>query len=292
MQTRRIWAILSVLLVLAMLAAGGCGKQPADRGKADRLIVNVIDIGQGDAILIRSPGQVTLVDTGDVPTRDRLVNFIKHQGVTAIDNLIITHPHGDHIGGAAAVLEHFPVKHVYDSGQLATSPLYRSYLELIRKKNIPFTVLAAGRQLDIGGGAVLNIFAPVTPFISGTDSDLNNNSIVAKLTFGDFSMLLPGDAEQEEEARVLEKFGGELKSLVLKSGHHGSKTSSSVPFLKAVKPDAVVISEGAGNEYHHPHPSTLKKYQEMGLKVYRTDKDGTVTITSDGKTYAITKEKE
>ncbi|MDR3589955.1 MAG: ComEC/Rec2 family competence protein [Negativicutes bacterium] len=293
MSIRRKWAVtVFILLAMAVLTAVvGCGKTPADRGKADQLVVSVINIGQGDAILIRSPGQVTLVDTGDVPARDRLIGYLKKQGITTVDNLIITHPHGDHLGGGAAVLEHFTVNRIYDSGQPSTSVLFRNYLTMIQKKNIPFAVLTAGQTLDIGGGATLSIFGPDTPFISGTESDLNNNSIVAKLTFGNFSMLLPGDAELEAEQRILGRFGGELKSTVLKSGHHGSRTSSSLPFLKAVNPEAVIISAGAGNEYHHPHPSTLQKYSDLKLQVYRTDRDGTVTVTSDGKSYTITKEK-
>lgn len=292
MSIRRKWAVtVSILLALALLAgAFGCGRT-ADRGKADSLVVSIIDVGQGDAILIRSPGQVTLVDTGDVPTRGRLIGYIRKQGITVIDNLIITHPHSDHIGGAAAVLENFTVKRVYDSGQSSTSLLYRNYLTMIQKRNIPFAVVTAGQRLDISGGATLNVFGPDTPFISGTESDLNNNSIFMKLTFGDFSMLLPGDAELEAEQRVLGRFGGELKSTVLKSGHHGSRTSSSLSFLKAVNPEVVIISAGVSNEYHHPHPSTMQKYNEFRLQVYRTDRDGTVIVTSDGKNYTITKEK-
>jgi competence protein ComEC len=293
MLIRRKWAVaISILLALTlMVVISGCGKTPENPGKIDHLVVDVMNIGQGDAILIRSAGQVTLVDTGDVPARDRLVSFIKKQGITVIDILILTHPHADHIGGAAAILDNFTVKKVYDSGQITTSPLYRNYLTTIQKKNIPFAVLTAGQRLDIGGGATLSVFAPDSPFISGTESDLNNNSVVTKLSFGDFSMLLAGDAELEEENRILGRFGNELKSQVLKSGHHGSRTSSSLPFLKAVNPEAVIISAGVSNEYHHPHPSTMKKYESLGLKVYRTDRDGTVTVTSDGKTYTISKEK-
>ncbi|MDR3566050.1 MAG: ComEC/Rec2 family competence protein [Negativicutes bacterium] len=294
MVFRRKWVALAAVLVslAVLLGSFGCGKQQPEPVKTQNLVVNVIDIGQGDAILIRSPEQVTLIDTGDVATRDRLVSFLKKQGITVVDNLIITHPHSDHLGGAAAVLEQFAVKHIYDSGQTTTSALYRNYLSLIQKKNIPFTVLAAGSRLDIGGGAVLSIFGPESPFITGSDSDLNNNSVVAKLTYGSFAMLLPGDAELEAEGRLLKRFGGELKSQVLKSGHHGSHTSSSLPFLKAVSPEVVIVSDGLNNEYHHPHPSTLRKYGDLGIKVYRTDSDGTVTVVSDGKTYTVTKERQ
>lgn len=290
---KRKWATwVAAILVAAMLA--GCGTPTTERAKPDKnLIVNVIDVGQGDAILIQAPGgPVTLIDTGDVPARDKLVKYIKAQGISTIDHFIITHPHADHLGGAAAVLEAFTVKQAYNNGQTATTALFRNYLLALQKKNVPLTVLAAGGQVDIGRGAVLKVLAPDSPPISGTESDANNNSIVVKLVYGSFAMLLTGDAEQESEARMLRKFAADLKSQVLKSPHHGSRTSSSPAFLKAAAPEAVLISLGANNEYHHPHPSTLKKYEGLKLKVYRTDTDGTITVTSDGQTYNIAKEKK
>lgn len=290
MQIRRRW-IAAVALVLAavMAAAAGCGIQPTDRAKVDNLVVNVIDVGQGDAILIRTPGRVTLIDTGDTPARDKLVAYIKKQGVTTIDNLVITHAHADHIGGAAAVMDNFAVKHIYDSGQPATSALYRSYLSQIKKKNTPFTVVAAGQEIDIGGG-IMQVLNPQAQPIAGTQSDINNNSIVLRLVYGQFTMLLAGDAEREAETAIVKK-GGDIRSQVLKSGHHGSRTSSSAAFLKAVVPEAAIISVGAGNDYHHPHPSLLKRYADNIIKVWRTDTDGTVTVTSDGKKYTMAKEK-
>lgn len=281
--------LLALAALIVLVFAAGCGKVPAISTQG--LVVNVIDIGQGDAILIRVGGQTTLVDTGDVPARERLVAFLKNQGVTVIDNLIITHPHSDHIGGAEAVFGNFSVKRVYDGGATTTTAIYRNYLSTIKKKNIAYEKVAAPSQLDIGGGAVLKIFGPdKTPF-AGTESDLNNNSVVSKLVYGEFAMLLTGDAEKEAEGKILSSYGSELKSAVLKAGHHGSSTSSTEAFLKAVNPAAVIISVGANNEYHHPHPSTIKKYNNMQLKVFKTSTDGTVTVTSDGKTYNISKEK-
>jgi competence protein ComEC len=255
------------------------------------LTVKVLDVGQGDAILIRTKEQVALIDTGDIPARDKLVSLLKSQGISTIDKLIITHPHADHIGGAAVVFDNFTVKQVYDSGQKTTSNVYRQYLTQIQKKKIPFTVVSAGEKIDLGSNVVLNVLAPEQPFISGSEPDLNNNSIVAKLIYGNFSMMLTGDAERESEDRMLKKGAAALKSTLLKSGHHGSRTSSSMPFLQAVSPEAALISLGANNEYHHPHPSTLKKYDERKIKVYRTDTAGTLTVTTDGKTYEITKER-
>lgn len=290
-QRNSLMLAVAVLLILVLVTMAGCGKTTVDRVKVDKLTVNVIDVGQGDAIMIRTPaGQVTLVDTGDVPAREKLVAYIKSQGITTIDTLIITHPHADHLGGAAAVLENFTVKRIFDSGQVTTSSLYRQYLSLVQKKNIPFALAGAGKEIDIGG-ATLKVLSPPTPFIAGGEGELNNNSIVAKLVYGNFAMLLSGDAEQEAEAIMVKASNGGLKSQVLKSGHHGSRTSSSAAFLKAVGPEAAVISLGAGNEYHHPHPSTMRRYADNKIRVYRTDADGTVTVTSDGKTYSISKEK-
>lgn len=285
---------LSILLiVIAMLITAACSKEngkPVSQGQVNSpLVVKVLDIGQGDAILIRTAGQTVLVDTGDIGTRDKLVGYIKKEGITTIDKVIITHPHADHLGGMPGIIENFKVSQIYDSGQTATTALYRKYLSLVQSKKIPFAVLTAGTEIVISSDVKLKIFAPEKPLIG--DSDLNNNSIVAKLMYNEFSMLLTGDAEKESEERMLKTYKAELKSSILKAGHHGSNTSSSLPFLKAVAPEAAIISLGANNDYHHPHPSILKRYGEAKIKVYRTDTDGTVTVSSDGKTYTITKEK-
>lgn len=292
-----LWLIAALLIVMTVIFAG-CGKsdtKSAQQGgqvlpshQPSPLTVKVLDVGQGDAILIQTSGQTVLVDTGDISTRDKLVAYIKKAGITTIDKVIITHPHADHLGGMIGILENFKVGQVYDSGQIGTTALYRQYLAIINKKNIPFTIVTPGTEVIIENDIKLKIFAPGKPFI--TESEINNNSIVAKLVFNQFSMLMTGDAEKESEARMLKNYAGDLKSNILKAGHHGSNTSSSSEFLKAVGPEAVVISLGANNDYHHPHPSTLKKYAEAKLKVYRTDLDGTVKITSDGKTYTIAKE--
>lgn len=294
------WLVI-VVTVFSLAFMAGCGGmntnvQPeasmaAGAAAGAPLTVKVLDVGQGDAILIRSKEQVTLIDTGDVPARDKLVSMLKSQGIDTIDKLIITHPHADHLGGAAALFDNFTIKQIYDSGQKHTSNLYKQYLTRIQKNKIPFTVVAAGMTIDLGNETILKVLAPEKPFFKGTDSDLNNNSIVVKLIYRDFSMMLTGDAEQEAEARLLANDAAGLKSTVLKSGHHGSKTSSSAPFLQAVSPEAALISAGLNNEYHHPHPSVLKKYSGQKIKVYRTDLDGTLTVITDGKTYTITKER-
>lgn len=288
---RTLAAILAVIVAVSIVGCGGLGQPGMQNRPVAPLTVKVLDIGQGDAILIRTPEQIVLVDTGDTPTKEKLVSYIKAEGISVIDKLILTHPHADHIGGVQAVMDNFTVKQIYDSGQTATSNLYKQYLLTVQKKKIPFALLEAGAELEVGGGITLKVFAPEKPFIGGSESDLNNNSIVMKLTYGGFSMLLTGDAEKESEERMVRRFAGELNSTVLKAGHHGSSSSSSPAFIKAVSPEAAVISLGANNEYHHPHPSVLKRYEQHKIKVYRTDTQGTVTISSNGVTYTISKEK-
>jgi len=291
----RAIVLFMVLMSVLAVTVGCSSKNGASSGnqpmKDAPLMIKVLDVGQGDAILIRGNGQVVLIDTGDVPTRDKLAACLKAEGITTIDKLVITHPHADHLGGFAVLADQFAIKQIYDSGQTTTTALYRQYLSAVQKKKIPFSVVAAGEQIDLGAGILLKVLAPGKPLLTGTDSDLNNNSIVLRLTFGKFSMLFAGDAGQPEEEQILRKYSREIKSTVLKSGHHGSRTSSSQAFLDAVAPEAAMISAGVNNDYHHPHPSTLKKYEKQKLAVFRTDLNGTVTIASNGETYSVNKEK-
>lgn len=291
-----------IALAMSLFVFAGCGIAPISPETATTqaagltsqagLTVKVLDIGQGDAILIKSPAQTVLVDAGDVGTRDKLVSYIKKEGIRTLDKVIITHGHADHLGGMSALLDTVSIKQIYDSGVTTTTNLYRQYLTTVKKKNIPFTVVTAGDRIDIGGGAVLKILAPAKPYIKqGANPDLNNNSIVAKLIYGNFTMLLTGDAEQESEQQMLQRSREELNSLVLKGGHHGSRTSSRPAFLKAVGAQAVVISVGVNNDYGHPHEAVLRRYATANMKVYRTDQHGTITITSNGKSYKIAKEK-
>ena len=290
---------LGIIIVSAMLLFAGCANKASGTAEADNkgavqqssnLTIKVLDVGQGDAILIRHQNQTLLVDTGDIPTRGKLVGYLKKEGITTLDKVIITHPHADHLGGMPGILDAFKVGQIYSTDQTATTALYKQFLTTVKKKSIPFKTVTAGEEIPLTADCSLKILAPQKPYI--TESEMNNSSIVAKLTYGKFSMLLTGDAETESEDRMVKNYRSDLKSTVLKSGHHGSNTSSSPAFLKAVAPETVVISLGADNEYHHPHPSTLKKYTQAKLNIYRTDTDGTVTITSDGSSYKVEKEKK
>lgn len=285
-----------LLCLLFSISIAGCsvtqqGIQTQGQRQQGNLEIKMLDIGQGDAILIRTPEQTVLMDTGDVDQRDQLVQLLKREGVSSIDKLIISHPHADHLGGAMGVLTNFTVKNVYDNGQPTTTATYRKYIKKVTDQKIAYQQLLEGQNLDFGGGVHFEVFSPTKKEVQ-SETDLNMNSIVGRLTYGSFSMLFTGDCETEREKAIVKRYSNQLKSLVLKSPHHGSKTSSNSAFLKAVSPEAVFISCGKGNDYGHPHEPVMKRYKKLGLQIYRTDQDGTLTIVSDGNSYNIKKEKE
>lgn len=292
--------IVVVMMAVSLIMAVGCSNaanksKSADPSKTVATKINtpvtikMLNIGQGDSILIKTAEQVILIDTGDVDMRDKLVELLKKENVNVIDKLIITHPHADHLGGAYAVLKEFTVKQVYDNGQTTTNATYRTYMKLITSKKIPYKQLLDTENLNFGSGVSFQVFSPTADEIKA-GGDLNSNSIVGKLVYNKFSMLFTGDCEADRERMILAKYGSQLKSTILKSPHHGSKTSSNRDYLKAISPEAVLISCGVNNDYKHPHDVTMNKYNDLKMKIYRTDKDGSITIETDGDSYQIQKE--
>ncbi len=294
---RRLW--LPLLLALVLLT--GCGRLFGAPGPAPQdlppLTVKVLDVGQGEAILIRTPTQTVLLDTGDMNERQRLRQALEREGVRTIDKLILSHPHRDHLGGAEEVFRRCRVREVFDNGQITSSRLYRNYLKTIRQKEIPYRTLRDGDVLDLGGGAALQIMSPTEAMIKESETpegkrNMNRNSLMGRLTLGGFAMMLTADAGEEAEAGLLGRYRPEsLRCQVLKAGHHGSKTASSLGFLRALQPEAAVISCGPANEYHLPHPSIRARYGEQRIDFYRTDRNGTVTVITDGRTYQILPER-
>ena len=246
--------------------------------------VHFIDVGQGDSIYIRTPSQDILIDAGE--RGDTVVDYLKGQNVDDLELVIGTHPHSDHIGGLVDVLEEIPTEEVVDPGVVTTSKTYEDYLTLIDARDITFTEGRAGMKRTFEDGTVLEIFSPASP----DEDDLNEASVVAKLTYGKISFLFTGDAGTKSEKEML-KSGYPLKSTVWKAGHHGSSTSTSDDFLEAVSPEAAVIPCGAGNSYGHPHKETLEKLEAADIDIYRTDIMGTIVAETDGKTYEITTER-
>ena len=305
-MAKKYTKILLVLLALLAFLVAGCGapKNADSSGSAAKstssaqaakgnLTIQMLNVGQGDAILVKTAEQTVLIDTSDVDERDKLQNELQKAGVQKIDKVILTHPHADHIGGMDVLLDgNYQVGAIYDNGMPSTSKLYLGYMKKAKAKNIPHQGLKEGDTLDLGGGVKFEVLSPTASLVKqgqakGYKHNPNNESVVGRLVFGQFTMLFTGDAEKETEASILQAHSKDVKSLVLKAPHHGSHSSSTPEYLKAVQPEVCLISCGAGNDYGHPHKETLAAYQKIKAKVFETDKNGTITITTDGKTYDV-----
>lgn len=305
----KAFSCLAALCLALMVLLGGCststtqgsGTQRAsaatvtDSDKA--LHVSMLNVGQADATLIQYKGKNMLIDTGDVDSRDALVKQLKDKKVKTLDVVLITHPHGDHLGGMAALFKAFQIKQIYDNGQAANTAMYKNYLKNIKTKNIAYKALKKGDTITLGDDVKFAVLSPGKPFTKEntqgvSESGLtNDNSIVCKMTYGTFSIMFTGDAQKEVEEQLLKNYkGAELQANVLKVGHHGSKTSSSPAFVAAVKPADATISCGVNNQYKFPHKPTLDTLKKYHVNVYRTDKDGIISIISDGSSYEIKKE--
>lgn len=252
------------------------------------LKITMLDVGQGDSALIECPsGKIVLIDGGDGGAgKNVVVPFLQKKGINRIDMVVLTHPHDDHVGGLNSVLKSFKVDLVLDSAQAHTAPSYIKFLKAIESSKIKYKAGRAGETFDLGEGVKAFVLWPRDAFISGTNSDLNNNSIVLKLAYGKFSMLLPGDLGFDGE-KALIKTGADLKSDVIKVGHHGSSTSTSKAFLEKVRPKVAVISVSATNRYGHPSRKSLDRLACFGARIFRTDKNGAVELVSNGSRYLV-----
>lgn len=241
--------------------------------------VDVLDIGQGDAILIRTPGQRTiLIDAGD--TTSPTVPRLKEMGVTRFDLVIATHAHADHIGRMAEVLQTFPVKLYVDNGLPHTTQTYNNVMTEVEARGIPYRPAHPGMAFNLDDGARLEVLFPPDPPLKDTRSDLNANSVVTRLTHGEDCFLFTGDAEDPTEQALMNRGVGPCD--VLKVAHHGSDHSTSDAWLAVVQPEVALISVGAGNRYGHPGAQTLARLQRAGVRIHRTDLEGTLTAVSTG----------
>ncbi|CAB1240862.1 MBL fold metallo-hydrolase [Ruminococcaceae bacterium BL-6] len=290
---------LPALAVLLVLAAAGwflntrpqeapapqaaTSSVSASAASSTQAMIYYLDVGQGDSELIRLPGgENILIDTGTGETADKLVSLLQELGVKRVDHLIATHPHEDHIGGMESVVRKIPVGKIYmpkvADKQIPTTRTYEGLIDAISDKKMKITQAKAGMTIPLSGQAKLELLAP-----NGTQyDDLNNYSVVAKLTYGQKTFLFTGDAEKLSEKEMLNK-NYDLKCDVLKCGHHGSSSSTSAAFLKAVSPQFAVISCGLNNDYGHPNKEVLSRLQKVGVKVYRTDLQGTILARCDGR---------
>ncbi|MFA5095590.1 MAG: ComEC/Rec2 family competence protein [Candidatus Paceibacterota bacterium] len=241
----------------------------------------MLDVGQGDALFIESPtGTQILIDGGPPKKILSQLSRIMSPFDRNIDAFVITNPDADHIAGFLDVLKIYKVDKIFESGTLTDSKTYQNLKDKIKEDNIPNILAKRGMRLDIGGGAVIDILFPDRDVSSWATND---GSVVAKLTYGDISIMLTGDATSKTEQIILKGNSiTQLNSDILKVGHHGSRTSSSLEFVKAVSPAYALISDGKDNKYGHPHQDTLNTLASFGAKIFRTDLSGTIVMKSDG----------
>ncbi len=242
----------------------------------DDIRVHYIDVGQGDCEFIELPnGQTMLIDAGNSHNGSQIVSYIKSIfEYDEIDYVVATHPHSDHIGGMAEVLNHFDVGAMYMPDKSHTSKTFENLLDTIESNNISLHRAKANTNILTSGLLKIDILAP----FGESYSNLNNYSAVVKLVYGDTVFLFTGDAEREIENKLL---SSDIDADVLKVGHHGSNTASTSAFIKKVTPSVSVISCGAGNQYGHPHSEVLAILNDNDSQIYRTDEVGTIIVTAD-----------
>ena len=246
--------------------------------------------GIGDSALIETGARNILIDGGLWGKgRSVVLPYLKERKIAKLDTVILTHQHGDHYGGLTEVIEGVPVGEVITNGLTHPAKAYGKFMEAVKKSGAKYRVVRGGEDLDWGGGVKAKVLQ-----VGGTGipkDDYNNNSVVVRMGFGNVHFLFAGDMEADEEKALLSS-GYDVKSQILKVGHHGSSSSSTYALLKRVHPLVAVISIGEENRFGLPHSSVIDRLESLGCKVYRTDLDGRVVVTSDGKTWTVETEKK
>jgi competence protein ComEC len=286
-KKRRCFRGLAVVLAVALVFGAAQGRAIAQslfgRPAARTATIEVLDVGQGDSILVRSPeGKTALIDAG--PTKNAASSALKHKGIKSLDLVAISHHHSDHYGGMDEVVRTFRPRYFLASHSGHSTTLYLKLLKTVEAQGL--TVIeptSRPRRIELG-----SIELTVFPQPPEDRKDENNNSIGLRLRYGSFAALLTGDSETTERQWWL-KYHADLvrDCTILKLPHHGSRNGTDARWLQAVRPDLAVASLGKNNEYGHPHSETISLLRRTGIPLLRTDQHGTITITSDGRAWEV-----
>jgi len=284
MTGRTFHIIFSITLLVLLIT--GCSHNNHLQIKSDKnntLKIHFLDVGQGDSTLIMLPdGTNIMVDTGSPVAGPMLVDNIKSLGIDRIDHLILTHPHDDHIGGIFNILHAMEVRNFHDNSfNNHESNLFHDYVQLVRKDQSRYHVIHAGNIMDFGA-VKIEVLNPILP----STGLINEDSIVLRVSYGDINILMSSDVRNIGENRILQS-GAELKSNILKVGHHGDRNASTSSFLEKISPEIAVISAGKDNKYSKPHEDALVRIIASGAKILRTDLHGLITVETDGTNYSI-----
>lgn len=260
---------LSILIIISLLI--GCDKKSL-------LSIHMIDVGQGDSILVQTPtNKNILIDVGDEDSENIIISYLRQKRIKTIDIIIATHPDSDHIGSLDNIIKKFNVNSIYMPEQSTDSEAYQNLINSCTDKNLSIQHLYKNDVLNIDNNINIYVLSP-----SYIQEESNLNSIVFKLTFNDNSFLFMGDAEEENEKEILHSF--KLNNInFIKIGHHGSNSSSSLEFIKKISPDIAAISCGYKNQYGHPHREVINNLKQNHVSIYRTDRIGDIVFYSDGE---------
>lgn len=273
--------LLIILLVICILSdITGCTKTENPTASTENTIsVHYIDVDQGDSILIQVNNKNMLIDAGPKDSRPKLIGYLNNLSIKKLDYVIATHPHEDHIGNMYDIISNFEIGSFYAPKVEASTKTFERMVLALKNKNLKINAIKADdNSIDLGENTTVSVFSP----IDNKYDNLNNYSPIIKIKYKNTSFLFTGDAEKEVEGEIL-KADSNISADVIKLGHHGSTSSTSEAFLKKVNPSVAVISVGKDNSYGHPHSETLSLIKKYDIKLYRTDTDGSIIITSDGK---------
>ena len=286
---------LSLFIIVALLLSG-CVVEiplPAETTAAtvtagDSFTIHYIDVGQADCILLENQGRFMLIDGGNREDSQLVVSYLEQQGVQELDAVVCTHAHEDHVGGLPSVLAVYPTAAVYAPTRTYSSNIFDKFVYYTDQQGLSITIPQPGDTLALGD-VDLTVLGPVKSY-----PDPNNTSIVIMAEFGSTRFLFTGDMEKEAENDMLDHWGEQYNwnCDVLKSGHHGSSTSSGYRLIYEADPEYIVISVGKDNSYGHPHRETIALYKDAGIPAFRTDELGHVIVTSDGTEISLTWEKQ
>lgn len=276
--------ILFLIILLTACSDGNSVEQTQSTSNnisGKSMSVHFIDVGQGDSILIVSPtGKTMLIDGGTKSAGEDVVSYLSNQNIHQLDYVVATHPDADHIGGLISVLNSITINNFIDSGKPHTSATYEEMLYAIHNKNIPYIVPKIGDEIKLDEEVAIKVLQA-----DEHASDNNEASIVLKAEYGEVSFLLMGDADIDMEKKIMAT--QDVNATILKAGHHGSNTSSSLPFIQAVNPEAAILSYGQDNSYGHPHAEVINNLKKVNSKIYGTAESGTVVVKTDGHTYQV-----
>ncbi len=275
-------ALFSAFLILLSACGSTMPEAKISFGSAEKmeeLEVHFIDVGQGDATLIKCGGHAMLIDAGENDKGILVQNYMRKQGVNTLDYLIVTHPHSDHCGGADVVITKYDIDTVIMPNYSRDTASYRDVIQALDYKHKQITEPRVGDFYQLGDAR----FTIIAPNKEDYGDEANNYSVGILLEHGDKKFVFTGDAEEEAEKDIIDN-GIDISADVLKAGHHGSRTASMGDFVAAVHPEYAVISCGEDNEYGHPHAATLNTFRGMGIQVFRTDEQGSLIALSDGST--------